>query len=104
VTRCQALLRDVQGLEATNADSRRTIADLQAHAGRTSMQGPGVTVLLANGVPGPESGGQTRYLVNFQDVQDVVNLLFSQGAEGVSANGRRITPVTAYSGSTGEVA
>jgi uncharacterized protein YlxW (UPF0749 family) len=42
--------------------------------------------------------------VNFQDVQDVVNLLFSQGAEGVSANGRRITPVTAYSGSTGEVA
>jgi hypothetical protein len=40
VARCQALLRDVQGLEATNADSRRTIADLQAHAGRTSMQGP----------------------------------------------------------------
>jgi hypothetical protein len=104
VARCQALLRDVQGLEATNADSRphdrRPAGPRRPHLHAR----PGVTVLLANGVPGPESGGQTRYLVNFQDVQDVVNLLFSQGAEGVSANGRRITPVTAYSGPTGEVA
>ena len=67
------------------------------------MHGPGVSVLLANGSPRPDSGGQTPYLVNFQDVQDVVNLLFAEGAEGVAANGRRITPLTAYSGSAGEV-
>ncbi len=131
VARYQALVRSVQDLEATNADSRRRIAtlrsqidaleadaasrsaatqtlqnqvaDLRAHAGLTAMHGPGVEVDLANGVPGPATGGATGYLVNFQDVQDVVNLLFAQGAEGVAVNGRRITPLTSYSGSAGEV-
>src|SRR5260370_8287982 len=67
------------------------------------MHGPGVAIDLANGVPGPDIGAQASYLVNFQDVQDIVNLLFAQGAEGVAVNGRRITPLTAYSGSAGEV-
>ena len=131
VARYQALVRSVQDLEATNADIRGKIAalraqidaleteaagrsaatqalrdqvaDLRAHAGLTAVHGPGVEVRLANGVPGPDSGAQTGYLVNYQDVQDVVNLLFAQGAEGISVNGRRITPLTAYSGSAGQV-
>jgi uncharacterized protein YlxW (UPF0749 family) len=131
VARYQALVRSVQDLEATNADIRGKIAalraqidaleteaagrsaatqalrdqvaDLRAHAGLTAMHGPGVEVRLANGVPGPDAGAQTGYLVNYQDVQDVVNLLFAQGAEGISVNGRRITPLTAYSGSAGQV-
>jgi uncharacterized protein YlxW (UPF0749 family) len=41
--------------------------------------------------------------VNYQDVQDVVNLLFTQGAEAVAVSGRRITPLTGYSGSAGQV-
>ena len=129
VARYQALVRSVQDLETTNTDLRHRIgllrvqidqlelqaaqrsaatqalksrlADLQAHAGLTPMHGPGIEVVLANGVPGPESS--LRYLVNFQDVQDIVNLLFAQGAEGVAVSGRRITPLTAYSGSAGEV-
>jgi len=48
-------------------------------------------------------GGKTGYLINFQDVQDVVNLLFASGAEGVSVSGRRITPLSAFSGSAGQV-
>ncbi|TAN33734.1 DUF881 domain-containing protein [bacterium] len=131
VARYQALVRSVQDLEATNAGSRRKIAalrtqidvlesdaaqrsaatqalqnqvsDLRAHAGLTSMHGPGIEVDLGNGVPAPDQSGQTRYLVNFQDVQDVVNLLFAQGAEGIAVNGRRITPLTAFSGSEGQV-
>jgi uncharacterized protein YlxW (UPF0749 family) len=131
VARYQALVHSVQDLEATNADARARIAalraqidsleteaagrsaatqalrnqvaDLRAHAGLTAVHGPGVEVRLANGVPGPDSGGQSGYLVNYQDVQDVVNLLFAQGAEGISVNGRRITPLTAYSGSAGQV-
>ena len=131
VARYQALVRSVQDLEATNAESRRQIAalraeidvletdaagrsaatqalqnqvaDLRAHAGLTAMHGPGVAIDLANGLPGPAAGGQASYLVNFQDVQDIVNLLFAQGAEGVAVNGRRITPLTAYSGSAGQV-
>lgn len=131
VARYQALVHSVQELEATNAESRRQIADLrgqidalesdaarrsaatqtlknqvadlQAHAGLTAMHGPGVEARLSSGVPAPDSSGQTRYLVNFQDVQDLVNLLFAQGAEGVAVNGRRITPLTAFSGTAGQV-
>ncbi len=131
VARYQALVRSVQDLVATNGDSRRKIAalraqidaleteaagrsaatqalqnqvaDLRAHAGLTSMHGPGVEVDLANGVPAPDATGQTGYLVNFQDIQDVVHLLFAQGAEGIAVKGRRVTPLTAYSGSAGQV-
>ncbi|GAC1505691.1 MAG: DUF881 domain-containing protein [Candidatus Dormibacteraceae bacterium] len=131
VARYQALVRSVQDLEATNAESRRQIAilraqidaleaeaagrsaatralrnqvaDLRMHAGLTPIHGPGIEVNLANGVPGPDTSGLPRYLLNYQDVQDVVNLLFAQGAEGVAVNGRRITPLTAYSGSAGQV-
>ena len=131
VARYQALVRSVQDLEASNAGSRRQIADLRAqvdalesdaaarsattqalqsqvsdlraHAGLVAMHGPGVEVLLRNGVPGPDSGGGSGYLVNFQDVQDVVNLLFAQGAEAVAVNGRRITPLSSFSGSEGQI-
>lgn len=131
VARYQALVRSVQELEATNAGSRRQIAslrgqinalesqaaaesaatqalksevaDLRAHAGLVAMHGPGVEVMLRNGLAGPDSGSQTGYLVNFEDVQDVVNLLFAQGAEGIAVNGRRITPLSAFAGSAGEV-
>ncbi len=131
VGRYQALVRSVQDLEATNAAERSQIAtlrgevdalesaaaqrsattqalqnqvaDLRAHAGLVAMHGPGVEVDLSNGIPGPDTGGQARYLVNFQDVQDVVDLLFAQGAEAIAVNGRRITPLSAYSGSEGQV-
>jgi uncharacterized protein YlxW (UPF0749 family) len=131
VARYQALVRSVQQLEASNADSRHKIAtlrsqinameaiaaqrsaathalqnqvaDLRAHAGLTTLHGPGVEVDLANGVPGLDSSSEPGYLVNFKDVQDLVNLLFARGAEGIAVNGRRITPLSAFSGSEGQV-
>lgn len=131
VARYQALVHSVRDLEKTNADLRARIAalrasigaleadaaqrsattqalhaqvsDLRAHAGLTPLRGPGVEVDLANGIPGPDQGGQAGYLVNFQDVQDVVNLLVAHGAEGIAVNGRRITPRSAFAGSEGAV-
>ena len=131
VARHQALVRSVQELEASNAESRQKIAtlraqinaleaaaaqrsattqalqakvaDLRARAGLTRLQGPGVEVDLADGLPGPDTGGIGGYLVNFKDVQDLVNLLFAQGAEGIAVNGQRITPLSYFSGSGGEV-
>jgi len=131
VARYQALVHSVQDLEKTN-ESRRAqiailraeinalegaaaqqsattqalqnqVADLRAHAGLTAVHGPGVEVDLGNGTPAPNQGVQIGYLINYQDVQDVVNLLFANGAEGVSVSGRRITPLSAFSGSEGEV-
>jgi len=130
VARYQALVLSVQELEATNSASRREIAalradidaleadaaarsaatrnlhaqvdDLRAHAGLVAVHGPGVEVDLRNGDASLAATG-TSYLVNFEDVQDVVNLLFAQGAEGIAVNSRRITPLTAFSGSAGQV-
>jgi uncharacterized protein YlxW (UPF0749 family) len=131
VARYQALVRSIQELGASNADSRQKIAalrshidtleaaaaarsaatqalqnqvaDLRAHAGLTRLRGPGVEVDLADGVPGPETGGEAGYLVNFKDVQDLVNLLFAHGAEGIAVSGRRVTPLSAFAGSGSQV-
>jgi uncharacterized protein YlxW (UPF0749 family) len=131
VARYQALVRSVQELEASNADSRQKIAtlraqidaleaaaarrsaatqalkdqvaDLRAHAGLTPLHGPGVEVDIANGVPGTETGGDAGYLVNYKDVQDLVSLLFARGAEGIAVSGRRVTPLSAFSGSGSQV-
>src|ERR1700730_8117914 len=131
VARYQALVRSVQDLEKTNESSRTQIAglraginalegaaaqqsattqelqnqvaDLRAHAGLTGVHGPGVEVDLGNGTPGPDLGGKTGYLINYQDVQGFVPLLSATGAEAVSVSGRRITPLSAFSGSAGQV-
>jgi uncharacterized protein YlxW (UPF0749 family) len=131
LARNQALIRSVQDLERTNdADRQRIaalraqiaaleaeaanqsdttralrdqVADLRLHAGLTPLHGPGVEVDLRNGDPSTDPTGQARYLVTYQDVQDLVNLLFAAGAEGVAVSGRRITPISSFSGSEGEV-
>jgi uncharacterized protein YlxW (UPF0749 family) len=131
VARNQALVRSVQDLERTNEADRQKIAalraeinaleaeaasrsdstmalqnqvaDLRAHAGLTPIHGPGVEIDLTNGPPSADPTGQARYLVTYEDVQDLVNLLFATGAEGVAVSGRRITPLSAFSGSEGEV-
>src|SRR5256885_7941411 len=85
LARYQALVRSVQELEVTNADSRRQIAalrgqidtlesdaaarsaqtqalrnqvsDLRTQAGLVSVRGPEVDGDLRNGFPGPDTGG-----------------------------------------------
>lgn len=127
LARNEALVRSVQDLERSNQDERARVAalrgevagletdearrsddarrlaqqvnDLRAHAGLTALHGPGVSVGVANGRPGPDLQGRTAYLVSFEDIQDVVNVLFAGGAEAVAVNGRRVTPGTAFAGS-----
>jgi uncharacterized protein YlxW (UPF0749 family) len=60
-------------------------------------------VTLGNGKPSAAAVGSTAYLVNYEDIQDVVNLLFQGGAEAVAVNGRRISPATRITGSGGAV-
>src|SRR5438105_15637864 len=124
VARNQALIRSVQDLERSNEADRQRIAalrmqiagleadaagrsnstlalqnqvaDLRAHAGLTLLHGPGVEVDLAAGPPSPDSTGQQRYLVTYQDVQDVVSVLFVAGPGGSSVSGTRIAPLDAF--------
>lgn len=125
LARSEALVRSVQQLEETNASERNRIAELRSEissldtqaaqrsatasalaeqltnlrelAGLTPLRGPGVTVKLADGQPGgPALADHLGYRISYEDIQDVVNLLYAGGAEGVAVNGRRITPLTGF--------
>ncbi|ONH58553.1 hypothetical protein CcI49_21635 [Frankia sp. CcI49] len=79
-------------------------ADLAAQVGLTAVRGPAVTVELDDapresrggplpaGVPSP---GPNDLVVHQQDVQAVVNALWSGGAEAMAIMGQRVTPRTA---------
>ena len=101
-----ALRSATDGLEAEAARRseatqrlRSQVDDLRLRAGLTPLHGPGVTVELVSGRPGAAPEGQSGWLVGFQDIQDVVQVLFEGGAEGVAVNGHRITPASAFAGS-----
>ena len=125
VARAQALVRSVQDLERTNRQDRdriselrsevsqleaeaaarsaanRTLTDrlaeLRQRAGLTPLRGPGVKVTLADGQPGgPDLADHLGYRISFEDIQDLVNLLFAGGAEGIAVNGRRLTPLSGF--------
>lgn len=127
VARTEALIRSAQDLERTNQDYRDRIAQLRAQisaleaaaaqrsdadraladqlaalralAGLTSLRGPGVTVTLTDGQPSRETlPDNLGYRITFEDVQDLVDLLYAAGAEAVSVNGRRITPLSGFRG------
>ncbi len=131
VARNQALVRTVMDLEKQNGQYRSAIgavrgqldsleadaarrsdstrrleqevAGLRAQGGLTALHGPGVAISLASGRPGAEPLGESAWLVNFQDIEDVVQVLFAGGAEGVAVNGRRITPASSFAGSAATV-
>lgn len=77
----QALRDDVQGL--------------QAIAGTVAVEGPGIRVVLDNAPEGEDVDDPDLARVLDIDVQQVVNGLWLSGAEAISVNGQRLTPLTA---------
>ena len=76
---------------------QRRIARLQAPAGLTAVEGPGLTVTLEDA---PESvqdaaGEQvSNTIVHQQDIQAVVNALWLGGAEAMTLQGQRVVSTT----------
>jgi uncharacterized protein YlxW (UPF0749 family) len=125
VARDQQLVRSAQALERDNANlrgqlqaiedqvkrdnarlaqtSQQALAsqlaarDLKERAGMTKVNGPGVSVDLANGNdPHVATDSRRDWLVKYLDLQDVVNLLWSAHAEAVSVNGQRVVATTSF--------
>lgn len=72
-------------------DEQRTLAGLAA------LHGPGLTVLLHDGPdPNDPNDRSLGWLVHYQDLQDIVNLLWASGAEAVAVNGERIVPTSSF--------
>jgi uncharacterized protein YlxW (UPF0749 family) len=125
VARDQQLVRSAQALEQDNGNLRRQLQviqdqvkrdnerlaqtsqqalaaqlaarDLKERAGMTRVNGPGVSVDLANGNdPHVASDNRRDWLVKYLDLQDVVNLLWSANAEAVSVNDQRVVATTSF--------
>ena len=83
---------------------RSALAQVESQAGQagfTTLEGPGVTVTLDD-APVPEDLGDLPsgtspddFVVHQQDVEAVVNALWTGGAEGMQIMDRRITSVSA---------
>jgi uncharacterized protein YlxW (UPF0749 family) len=68
------------------------MASLGAVAGTTPLKGPGISITMDD-APDAKAGSLNRVLD--RDLQDVVNVLWESGAQGIAVNGRRLTGTTA---------
>jgi uncharacterized protein YlxW (UPF0749 family) len=102
--RVQALQADVKAGEDETARRSTAAQEVKAQldeqktfAGLTALHGPGLTVLLHDGTdPNSPADQSLGWTVHYQDLQDIVNLLWASGAEAIAVNGQRIVPSTAF--------
>jgi uncharacterized protein YlxW (UPF0749 family) len=71
--------------------------DQKVIAGLTPLHGPGLTVLLHDGTdPNDPADHSLGWTIHYQDLQDIVNVLWASGAEAIAVNGQRVVPNTAF--------
>lgn len=63
---------------------------MEALAGLTDLEGPGVTVIMQDSTAANVTGDEADYLIHDSDIMSVINELRSAGAEAISLNGERI--------------
>ncbi len=102
--RVQALQATIKTLEDDSAqrssaaqqvngllDNQKTVVGLIA------LHGPGITITLHDGKdPNDPSDHSLGWVVHYQDLQDIVNLLWANGAEAISVNQQRVVPTTSF--------
>jgi len=102
--RVQALQADVKAGEDESARRSSAAQEVKAQldeqktiAGLTALHGPGLTVLLHDGTdPNDPADKSLGWTIHYQDLQDIVNVLWASGAEAIAVNGQRIVPSTGF--------
>lgn len=108
VTAAAAKVAELQGTalsgDGAGRDARAALSAAQVAAGAVAVSGPGLTVTLgdpsapetdpAGGRAGSTPIGEVR-IVSDIDIRDLVNVLWAAGAQAVTVNQVRITPVSA---------
>jgi len=107
----RALKAQVQALQAQvkageDESARRSSAvqqvkaqldDQRLTAGLTALHGPGLTITLHDGAnPNDPTDQSLGWTIHYQDLQDIVNLLWASGAEAIAVNGQRVGPSSAF--------
>ena len=125
LARDEALRKSVNQLEDQNRTLKARLAGLQAEvkagedesahrssafqqvkaqlddqkmiAGLTPLHGPGLTIMLHDGSdPNDPADHSLGWTVHYQDLQDIVNVLWASGAEAIAVNGQRVVPSSAF--------
>jgi uncharacterized protein YlxW (UPF0749 family) len=93
------LQNDVLESTASGQDLRERLAALDVLAGTGRVEGPGVRLVIDDAPVDEISGGSgAEGRILDIDLQQVVNGLWSAGAEAISINGQRLTSLTAIRG------
>jgi uncharacterized protein YlxW (UPF0749 family) len=69
--------------------------DVRMWAGLLPVTGKGLMVVLNDSKTLPESGNMNDFIVHEEQIRQVVNEMFSAGAEAISINGQRLTSISA---------
>ena len=93
----KALNNRLAGTSAQASQLQQQAQDEKDRAGLTPVSGPGINVDLANGNdPHLPNDNKRDWQVKYLDIQDVVNLLWSSGAESVSVNNQRVIASSSF--------
>lgn len=99
--RQSALAGEVRGLQAgalSNSDSgtalQQKLDDLELQTGAVAVTGPGLKVVVDDAKNADDKEGRLLDV----DLQQLVNGLWTAGAEAISVNGHRLTSLTAIRG------
>jgi uncharacterized protein YlxW (UPF0749 family) len=91
-------LEDDSAKRSSDALRVKTLLDAEkVRVGLLPLRGPGLNVSLHDGKnPNNPADRSLGWIVHYQDLQDIVNLLWANGAEAISVNQERVVPTTSF--------
>jgi uncharacterized protein YlxW (UPF0749 family) len=97
----QAAIRQLEEQSAQRSTAAQRVKDLldsqKAVTGLAPLHGPGLTITMHDGKdPNDPADHSLGWIVHYQDLQDVVNLLWAHGAEAIAVNQQRVVPATSF--------
>ena len=95
----QRLQAEDAGSQTALAEVNRRLADTRLAAGLSRIHGPGVRVEIADSLRNVPAGeNPASYIVQPDDLRDLVAALWASGAEGISINGERLVATSSIYG------
>jgi len=101
VAALQTAVRQLEDQSAQRSSEAQRVKDLldsqRTVVGLAPLHGPGLTISVHDGKdPNDPADRSLGWIVHYQDLQDIVNLLWAAGAEAITINQQRVVPTTSF--------
>ena len=101
VAALQATVRMLEDQSAQRSSEAQRVKDLldaqRVVVGLAPLHGPGLTISVHDGKdPNDPADRSLGWIVHYQDLQDIINLLWAKGAEAITINQQRVVPTTSF--------